>query len=199
MFGGSDNSGTPTSSNNYQSSPSWQNGQHNPSPAPPDWDPLADRVTAFQRNVANLSSRPTEHSSREEMLDQEKQLRAEIESQRADARRQAGLRRPVPALDAVKQKFMTLPSEKPDDAIFRDPAPTVTWDDAATAPPSLLGPEVSFKEFKLRPPADARLDLKGSENDPAGLSWRDAKEWARRHVHRPGAAAERRPRSSRGW
>jgi hypothetical protein len=106
------------------------------------------------------------------MLAEERQLRQEIEARWAQLASKPGYDDLFTQLDVIKQKFMALPSEQPDEAVFHDPTATAKWDAAAGAGPGVLGTEVSFREFKLRPPADAKLDLKGRENDPAGLTWR---------------------------
>lgn len=82
---------------------------------------------------------------------------------------------PQPPLPPVPtQQANVLPSVDP--AVFALPmdGSAPDWTTVFRLSGAKLGPEVSFKKFKLRPPKEMRLDLLSSEDGPSGLVWKGA-------------------------
>jgi HEAT repeat protein len=135
---------------------------------PTPQDAADARINSFQSQVARLTNEAASDESRESMQRRLDLLRSQIMSDRALQARStyADLQS---QLTQLQQKIAALPSETPDQAVFSDPVPSQVWDTPAGS--GDVGTEVSYKDFKLRPPLDAVVDLKSSENDPAGLVW----------------------------
>lgn len=71
--------------------------------------------------------------------------------------------------DALEPKLKSLPSELPDPSIFTKLTGGEAWSVADEDP--LLGKEVSFRNFKLKPPAGSTIELRTSGVPDASLTW----------------------------
>src|SRR5205823_4756617 len=132
-------------------------------------DPVQTRLNALRSDITRLTDR-TEGHSREEMLTELSALRAEAARLGPAARDKPGWPELTTLLNRAAEQFNTLASENPGPDLFQPPVPETTWQVPPEAPG--LAPEVSFRGYKLRPPAAALLDLHSSEDDPQGLVWR---------------------------
>lgn len=69
----------------------------------------------------------------------------------------------IQSMTATRQRLEALPSEKPPASIFQDPTDTATT--VAPRATAALGDEVSFRSYRVRPPADGLHDLATTDAD----------------------------------
>ncbi len=156
-----------------RSSPSYANsGGSGSSYAPSQPSAPADPDAYPRARVASLNDRATELAANGPKGSREQAL-ATLARLSADAK--PYLDRPDAAslksrLEQFKIDFATLTSEQPDPAVFKPLETAAALDPAATAGP-LADQAVAAGPVSVRPPAAAKLDLKGRIDDPAGLTW----------------------------
>jgi len=154
----------------------------------------AGMFEGYKNEIAGFAPGPMmPDMSREAMLQRIDATRARIDSSKATLG-DANYAELLPLLDQAKEKVSSLPSQMPGPSVFADPAASQVWDTPADSQD--VGAEVSYKNFKLRPPADASIDLKSSESDAGGLSWKFRQSWPTKlsiMVVPRGNAAQRQP------
>lgn len=156
----------------------------------------AERVTNLQKQVVQLSAERWDGVSREQALAQVASLKADAEALRSQHGSEPAWQQISDNLTALEQKAQLLPSEQPDDSVFQPLVASQEW----TPDPlhqSVLSDEVSFKQFRFRPPAAATLDLRSSENDQMGLVW-DFRNGAAGRIS-IASVPRRNPKQQRVW
>lgn len=170
-----------------------------PSPTPPPPIPTANpshlRLMSLQQTIENANRRDTSDMSREEGERALSSFRSQLASDRLRATPDdAGLIQSIEGqLADLQRRYAALPSEKPDPAIFQPAAGGEAWAPAAAN----LGEEVSFRTLRFRPPADALVNLQGSENDNSGLMWTSRENGHGRIVLR--MTPKTTPKQQRPW
>lgn len=167
-------------------------------PPPPPMTPderEEQKIASLRKRVESLSGPRLVNRSREELTGEFDGLRRE-----ADTLKTANAERPSwqevdRMLGDLQKQIAAAPSAKPGEEIFQDPSPTEEWKASQSA--DALGEEVSYLQFKLRPPKDAVLDLQSSEKAPKGLTWRAASNsWSRMSVY---SVPRKNERQRRPW
>ena len=122
-----------------------------------------ERLAALTTRAQNLGQSDPD-ASREAMLGQLAQLKvdaaASLARPDADPLRQA--------IATAETEFQTRTSERPQPSIYEPLTETRPLTGVAGAP---LADPVAAGPVSVKPPAEARLDLKGRITDPAGLTW----------------------------
>jgi HEAT repeat protein len=139
---------------------------NNASTAPPV-DPAASTLDNLQRQVDSMARESFARSTREQVQTRVEPYRSQLQGLKDIKGTTEQWQRLSSVLDSIESKAQTLPSEKPDESIYKPWSAEKNWTVAASAPDQ----EVSVAQFNFVPPADARLDLKSSESIGDGLTW----------------------------
>lgn len=142
-------------------SPPGYPGGNNDSTPPTPVDPLQSRAESLQRRLEAFNARNFESASAEQIEREFAPIRVDVTSATASMKDRPEWQAITQSVKSIEQKITTLPSEKPDAAVFTALTPGAPFDPPANGM-AALGQEVSFGKFDYRPPADAKLDLRAS-------------------------------------
>ncbi|MDB5171501.1 MAG: hypothetical protein JWN51_274 [Phycisphaerales bacterium] len=134
-------------------------------------DVEAASVSTLHEQLTRLAAKDMSRSTREEMTAAVGGIRPRVEALRATHANDSAWQEVADALTQLEKKIAALPSEKFDAASYF--AEASAGEDWSAAPDSSaqLADEVSYKEFRFRPPVEMRMDLRSVESGPDGLIW----------------------------
>jgi HEAT repeat protein len=135
---------------------------------PPSKDPAV--YAAFRALVLSKTGVDISQSTREEHLPDLLEMKRQLASLKAAFHDEPDWEDTVRRIEMFEQRVMALPSAKFDNAIYTDSPDAEDWTTGALSR-GRLGPEISFRQFKLQPPAAMKLDLNSKEDSATGLIW----------------------------
>jgi HEAT repeat protein len=148
-------------------------------PAPPvTVDPNTTKLDSLQRQVDAMNNESLNRTTREQAQSRITTLRDQLNNLQEAKGNTDQWRNVSAALDSLAEKVASLPSEKPDETIYRPMSAASTWSAAPGAPDQ----EVSVAAINLVPPADSKLDLKSTETSNDGLTWILKNRWSKMSV-----------------
>jgi predicted Zn finger-like uncharacterized protein len=134
----------------------------------PQIDLAAQRLESLRERLTEAGNQPDDRS-REQLTAASNEFGRELESLRAAKGAGAAFMEVTALLTNLKARAASAPSENPVPEINQPPSATETW--TAAGLETELGEDTRYKQYALRPPRIAPLDLRSSEDDPAGLGW----------------------------